>query len=208
MMLTAHDSSQMTALSGLTLPAGSKVLTVVKGAPDRVLKVCNRWSRKDGQTEEFTPQMRDEVMSANNSFASEALRVLAIAVAPLPELGFDGNDQDIGAEDRLEALCKNLTFVGLVANMDPARKGVDQAVLDAIGGHIRVIMITGDYLKTAVAIAKTINILDKNDDESKAVDCGTLRPDGKNYLPDDAMDPSPTRCACLRAHSPRTSCRS
>jgi len=188
MMLTAHDCSRMTALSGLTLPAGSNVLTVVKGAPDRVLKVCNRWVRHDGQTEDFTPQMRDEVMDANNSFASEALRVLAIAVAPLPELGFDGTDQDIGAEDRLEALCKDLTFVGLVANMDPARKGVDQAVLDAIGGHIRVIMITGDYLKTAVAIAKTINIIEKTDDESKAVDCGSLKPDGKNYISDDAMD--------------------
>ncbi|CAK0836226.1 unnamed protein product [Prorocentrum cordatum] len=188
MMLTAHDCSSQTALAGLKLTSGSKVLTVVKGAPDRVLKVCSRWARKDGETEEFTQQMRDEVMSANNSFASEALRVLAIAVAPLQELGFDGADQDIGAEERLEALCKDLTFVGLVANMDPARKGVDQAVLDAIGGHIRVIMITGDYLKTAVAIAKSINILDKNDDESKAVDCGSLRPDGKNYISDEAMD--------------------
>lgn len=98
-------------------------------------------------------------------------------------------------------LCKELTFVGLVANMDPARKGVDQAVLDALAGHIRVIMITGDYLKTAVAIAKNINILAKTDDESKAVDCGTLRPtDGKTYITDPEIDALTARmCVFARA---------
>jgi magnesium-transporting ATPase (P-type) len=84
--------------------------------------------------------------------------------------------------------------------MDPARKGVDEAVLKAKGAHVRVIMITGDYLKTAVAIAKNINILDRNDDESKAVDCGTLRPDGKTYLSDEAIDKL-TRVTCVFARA-------
>merc|ERR1719394_1739002 len=48
MMLTAHDCSAQSALAGLKLTGGPKVLTVVKGAPDRVLKVCSRWACKNG----------------------------------------------------------------------------------------------------------------------------------------------------------------
>jgi magnesium-transporting ATPase (P-type) len=188
MMLTCADCSRQTAMEGLPLPEGSKALVCVKGAPDRVLKVCTHWSLRNGSVEELTDEKRDMVMNANNSFASQALRVLAIAVAPLPALPFDHKDEDIGAEDRLEYLCKDLTFIGLVANFDPPRQGVADAVLEAKGGHLRVIMITGDYLKTAVAVAKSINIVDKSDDESKAVDCGRLRPDGKNYIADSEMD--------------------
>merc|ERR1712038_2040674 len=58
----------------------------------------------------------------------------------------------------------------------------------ARGAGIRVVMITGDYLKTAVAIAHNVNILQPEDDEaSSAVDCAKLRPDGQ-YMPDDEMD--------------------
>merc|ERR1719199_237350 len=74
--------------------------------------------------------------------------------------------------------------------MDPARKGVPEAVADANMAHIRVVMITGDYLKTAVAIAKNINILRPKDDPNvAAVDSKSLRPGEDNeYLSDDKID--------------------
>jgi magnesium-transporting ATPase (P-type) len=68
---------------------------------------------------------------------------------------------------------------------------VKEAVEAAKQGNIRVVMITGDYVKTAIAIAKNVNILGPDDDAQNekmaALDCGALRPN-KEYLPDDQMD--------------------
>merc|ERR1719215_573961 len=89
-------------------------------------------------------------------------------------------------------LCKqNLQLVGLVASIDPDRDGVKVSVEQARGAGIRVVMITGDYLKTAQAIARNVSILQADDDESvSAVDCQCLRPDinNGNYLMEDDMD--------------------
>jgi magnesium-transporting ATPase (P-type) len=54
---------------------------------------------------------------------------------------------------------KELILAGLVATINPERDGVSQAGLDARGASIRLVMITGDYLKTAIAIRNNINIL-------------------------------------------------
>jgi magnesium-transporting ATPase (P-type) len=74
MMLTGHGISGQTKMEGMELADGSKVLVVVKGAPDRVLKVCSKRANRDGTVCELTQSMRDEVMMANNEFASQALR--------------------------------------------------------------------------------------------------------------------------------------
>merc|ERR1711966_624240 len=87
-------------------------------------------------------------------------------------------------------IVKGLTLCGLCASIDPERDGVKGAVKTSKTAGLRVVMITGDYLPTAVAIAKNINILTKDSDISKeATDCGKLRPgkDG-NYLPDAEID--------------------
>ena len=55
-----------------------------------------------------------------------------------------------------------LTLCGLCASIDPERDGVKGAVLVSKRAGVRVVMITGDYLKTAIAIAKNINILNRN----------------------------------------------
>jgi len=84
-----------------------------------------------------------------------------------------------------------LQLVGLVASIDPDRDGVKLSVEQARGAGIRVVMITGDYLKTASAIASNVSILQDTDDAKvSAVDCQCLRPDANDgdYLPDDDMD--------------------
>ena len=65
---------------------------------------------------------------------------------------------------------KNLSLVGLVASIDPEREGVSEAIEQARGAHVRVIMITGDYVKTAIAIARKIGILAPEDDTSDLED--------------------------------------
>merc|ERR1719449_52517 len=87
----------------------------------------------------------------------------------------------------MEHLCQGLTLLGLVASIDPPRAGVRGAVQSAHEGHIRVMMITGDYLKTAAAIARDVGILGGNEADTAALDCSKLRPSGE-YLPDSEID--------------------
>merc|ERR1711985_93917 len=87
-------------------------------------------------------------------------------------------------------LCKNMTFLGLVASLDPPRAGVGDSVRAAHQGNINVVMITGDYLKTAAAIARDIGILDSGKDgvaAGEALDCSVLRPSGA-YVAEGEID--------------------
>merc|ERR1719353_2562685 len=102
-------------------------------------------------------------------------------------LPFDGKDEELTTDAKFEACRQDLQLVGLVASIDPERDGVKESVVLARGAGIRVVMITGDYLKTAAAIAKNVNILQEDDGEGSAVDCTCLRPQG-DYLPDGQID--------------------
>jgi len=94
----------------------------------------------------------------------------------------------VTTDQRFAACRQGLCLVGLVASIDPDRDGVPESVELARGAGIRVVMITGDYLKTAVAIAQNVKILKPEDDaETSAVDCASLRPNDE-YLPHEAMD--------------------
>merc|ERR1719251_83653 len=107
---------------------------------------------------------------------------------------FDERNEELTTDNKFEACRKGLRLLGLVASIDPDRDGVPESVKAARGAGIRVIMITGDYLKTAVAIAHNVNILLPEDDEkTSACDCAKLRPTpGPNgeavYLPDVEID--------------------
>lgn len=171
--------------------ANPQFLANVKGAPNLIIEDCDSWTSPDGKVIPFTADDKKNVMKRVDELSSLALRVIAIAGRPVNEMPFDYKDKDLemSIDDRFTSLVKKpgLCLFGLVASIDPERNGVADAVLDAQGGHIRVVMITGDYLPTAKAIAMNVNILHKDDNDSAALDCGKLRPDGE-YLPDDSMD--------------------
>merc|ERR1712232_1316633 len=173
---------------GMPLPGGSKYLTVCKGAPNYILDICSQFVQEDGSTEAMTAEAKKKILEVVDEYSEQALRVLAIAVRPMSELPYDARDDELSSDQKF-ALCRqNLTLVGLVASIDPAREGVMESVLTAREAGIRVVMITGDYLKTATAIAKNVNILAKEDDaEVCAVDCQRLRP-GDVYLAPEAID--------------------
>jgi len=138
--------------------------------------------------EPITPEVKDQIYKVVDDISSQALRVLAVAVHPMDSAPFDLKDEDMSVDEKFMTLQKDLQFVGLVASIDPDRDGVRESVLQAHGASIRVVMITGDYVKTAVAIGHNVNILqDGDDDNIAAVDCGSLRPDGE-YLKDAEID--------------------
>lgn len=95
----------------------------------------------------ITPEERTEIERVNQQFSEEGLRVLAFACRTV-------EDTNVTLEDE-----NNLTFLGLIAMMDPPRVESKAAVAECISAGIRPIMITGDHKVTASAIAKEIGIL-------------------------------------------------
>ncbi|MFC1728284.1 calcium-transporting P-type ATPase, PMR1-type [Nanoarchaeota archaeon] len=122
-----------------------KKIAFVKGAPDILLNKCHAFY-ENGKIEMLTKRKRDEILKKETEFAQEALRVLAFAYKDIKE----GEDPE-----------KNLVFVGLQGMIDPPRDGVREAVDKAHQAGIKVVMITGDYIETAKAIAEKVGIKGK-----------------------------------------------
>ena len=128
---------------------GHTQFAFVKGAPKEVLELCSR-CELDGQVVEMTPALRDQIMGANDRYARDGLRVLALARRDLP-----GRLPVYNAE----TIEQDLTFVGLAAMIDPPRPEVAEAVKKCHSAGIRIVMITGDYGLTAESIARRIGII-------------------------------------------------
>jgi Ca2+-transporting ATPase len=121
----------------------------VKGAPKEVLALCTR-IRLDGQERPLDDGQRAQIVAANDDYARNGLRVLAVAMRPLTDSLTDYTP---------EAIECDLTFLGLMAMMDPPRPEVAEAVERCHRAGIRIIMITGDYGLTAESIARRIGII-------------------------------------------------
>ena len=128
-----------------------------KGGPDVVLGRCATVMNADGSVEPLTDERREKIMAANKDMANQALRVLASAVR------MHGAQPDDCSPEALE---HDLTFVGLSGMIDPERPEVAPAIQEAKGAGIRPVMITGDHIDTAVAIAKNLGICE---DASQAI---------------------------------------
>ncbi|HMK44843.1 MAG TPA: cation-translocating P-type ATPase [Dissulfurispiraceae bacterium] len=125
-------------------PEGSRT-SFTKGAPEVVLGRCSRIMLK-GEAVALSEELRTTILAANESMACDALRVLAFAKLDL-------SAADAITEDALE---QNLVFLGLVGMMDPPRDEVIEATRICRQVQIKPVMITGDHLLTAVAVAKEI----------------------------------------------------
>merc|ERR1719326_2811620 len=165
---------------GIEIPPETRYVAVVKGAPNFIMDSCATWTQDDGTEQPLTEDKKAEIMDIIDDLSSQALRVLAVAISAKETLPFD-EDAKLGSDEKLDHLRKDLQLLGLFASMDPPRDGVANAVKDANGAHIRVVMITGDYVKTAEAIARDIAIMLPDDSAECAVDSAKLRPNGE-YL--------------------------
>lgn len=121
----------------------------VKGAIDVLLKRCVN-IRFGDDVRPMTEEDRKDILAQNNHFSENGLRVLAFA--------YKESDEELTTDSE-----KDLTFIGLVSEMDPPRKESVAAVARAKEAGIRTVMITGDHKVTAVAIAKKIGIFTDGD---------------------------------------------
>lgn len=124
----------------------------VKGSPERVLTICDS-QLIDG---EETPLNEKEILERAADMAGEALRVLGMAYKRVPREKTSLKIEDI----------KGLTFLGLQGMMDPPRDEAIKAVARCKTAGIRTVMITGDHVLTAVAIARQLGIISNGQDKA------------------------------------------
>ncbi len=139
--------------------AGDRLFVAVKGAPERVLEVCDRLAATEGDDAEADAPMSDEDREhwrqTADDLAADGLRVLAFA------------DKYVDAVDAPPY--EHLRLVAMVGLLDPPREDVRQVVNTTQAAGIRVVMMTGDQPGTALAIARSVGIVGDQDDPEPAV---------------------------------------
>ncbi|MEL4107094.1 cation-translocating P-type ATPase [Oscillospiraceae bacterium WX1] len=136
-------------MSTVHLHSDGSVVQFTKGAPDELLKNCSH-ILKDGEMHVLNEQAKADILLANKNMADRALRVLAAA-----KKTYQTEPARFEADDLEHDLC----FIGLVGMIDPVRPEVKAAIDKCRSAGIRPIMITGDHIDTAVAIATELGIL-------------------------------------------------
>lgn len=137
--------SELGYMATLHRHAGVKLI-YVKGAPERIVEMCSRML--DGR-----PVQRKEILAVADAYAGRGLRVLAMAVRELSRDGDGFAHEDLRSE---------MSFVGMQGMIDPPRPEAVEAVAACTRAGIRTVMITGDHVVTAGAIAREIGIGQKS----------------------------------------------
>jgi Ca2+-transporting ATPase len=127
---------------------GEKTALKAKGSTKAVLSI-SKYIYKNGKEELLTEDEINKIRKVNEKYSEEGLRVIAIARRDL---------KTQKNEYKIEDVEKDLTFLGLVAMIDPAKEGVKESIKEACEAGIRIIMITGDHAITARAIGKDIGL--------------------------------------------------
>jgi Ca2+-transporting ATPase len=131
---------------------GGNIFLFTKGAVEELIKDCN-FIVKDGQIRDITEIDINNIIEKNNQFTDKAMRVLAIAYKEIENIPNNYN---------ATSLETGLTLIGLIAMIDPPRLEAKLSIAKCKQAGIRTVMITGDHKNTALAIAKELNILEKD----------------------------------------------
>ena len=131
---------------------GKKYRIITKGAPDVLIKKCTKCYNNGSISSIYSKE--ESIKYQNNEMSEKALRVIAVAYKDVDNLPININ---------ADAIENDLIFVGLIGMIDPPREGVKEAVRTCRKAGIKTVMITGDHLQTAKAIAKELGILRKGD---------------------------------------------
>ncbi len=152
------DSSRkmMTTLNDF----GDEKLVLTKGGLSEVIKHCDRFL-KNGKVSKITKLVANRYLAKEKAMSKKAYKVLALAYKPLEE-----------NKEFNETAENNLILVGIVGLVDPPKDGVKEAVAKCKQAKIKPIMITGDSLETALAVAKHVGIAssDSQGVEGKMID--------------------------------------
>lgn len=150
-MITFESTRKM--MTSIHYTKEGTVRAYVKGAGGEIVARSKTILWKDTVVP-LTGELSMRILTQIDDFAREAYRVIALAVRTLP-----------GKSDKYDSASveTDLTFIGLVAILDPPRRDVEQAVFKARKAGIKVVMLTGDHVLTAEAIARRVGIITSSD---------------------------------------------
>ena len=131
-----------------------KYVVYTKGGVDELLSICNSYLL-EGDIKQDLNEYKEVIRKYNMEMAKDALRVLA--------MGYKVLDHKPTAEDKAN-LESGLTYIGMIGMIDPPRLEAKDAVAKCKSAGIKTVMITGDHKITATAIAKTLGILENEDE--------------------------------------------
>ena len=145
------DRKMMTTINNID----EKIYSFTKGSLDSVINNCNQYI-VNGKIYIMSPEYRQKIFDIEKQQSRKSLRLLAFA--------FKNQNTDDPEH--------NMTFIGLIGMMDPPRESVPSAISICHKAGLKPVMITGDSINTAIAIAKDVNIINSDDKaiEGKYVD--------------------------------------
>lgn len=142
------DRKRMSTINSLN----GETHIMTKGAPESVFSICSH-CLMDGEIVQFDEPLREKSVSLYHSMTDEGLRVLAFAHKKV---------KNGEVTERMEDAEKDMVFLGLMGLEDPPRPEVPEAIRKCGEAGIRIIMITGDGSRTALAIAREIGLVRKD----------------------------------------------
>lgn len=125
-----------------------KNILTLKGSTQSILSI-SKYIYKNGKNIAITEKDKKDIEKLNEQYSAEGMRVLAIARHSL---------RSRKKEYKREEAEKDVTFLGLIAMIDPPKKGVKEAIKQAEKAHIRVFILTGDQPETAQAVGREIGL--------------------------------------------------
>ena len=131
-----------------------KYIVFTKGGVDELLSICNSYL-ENGEIKTDIENYKEVIYNRNEDMAKDALRVLAMAYKEIDH---------VPTEQEMKIIENNLIFIGMVGMIDPPRDEVKDAVEKCKEAGIKTVMITGDHKITASAIAKSLGILENEDE--------------------------------------------
>ena len=146
----------------------NEIKMFTKGSLDTILQNCSK-ILIDGQEKKISKEDTAAIKKQEKKYSQKALKVLAMAI----KTNLKDHEK---TEDYIKEEQKGLCFVGLVAMKDPARPNVAASIKKCKEAHIRPIMITGDSLETALAIAKEVGIIEEDEGGILGSDLEKLSP--------------------------------
>lgn len=138
---------------------GAQRIAYTKGSPKELIDKC-KYILENGKIREINEDDKKKAMAANDKYARNGLRVLGMALRYIKR----SDKLPLAISDYTpELIEQDLTFLGLEAMQDPPREGIENAIATCHKAGIKIIMITGDYSLTALAIARNIGIVKGED---------------------------------------------
>ncbi|THJ21291.1 MAG: cation-transporting P-type ATPase, partial [Nitrospira sp. CG24E] len=154
-----------------------RLVAFVKGAPESLLPLCTHMLHHSTRSQ-MSQEDRLRIMEQSRTFAQQAYRVLAVAMRDI-EQGLEKLD--------IEQVEQTLTFLGLVAMIDPPRHEVPEAIARCRQAGVRIIMITGDHPLTALAIARQIGLAPKESHTRPVEFCPVIEGHQVETMSDEAL---------------------